>query len=245
MESIINAKNENGTINYYKTEKQEEKHYLQAEQLENIESQTLEDEYLSSLTDQQLTDLRKQEQYYISMLKQEYGTDEWHVRYLKNSTTGAYVPYFYQDAELNDGSRYTGDTQLANINCYTIGSTTKTEEVLNKLGTVEKDASGRYVGITLFNDDGTETAYQLTTTTTTDEEAYNDAMNQYNFAQHEYDHKIQEINAKLEVIQQQDKNLELKLKQLDTEENAISTEMDAVKKVISKNVESSFKTFNA
>jgi hypothetical protein len=35
------------------------------------------------------------------------------------------------------------------------------------------------------------------------------------------------------------------LKQLDTEENAISTEMDAVKKVISKNVESSFKTFNA
>ena len=87
--------------------------------------------------------------------------------------------------------------------------------------------------------------YPLTTTTTTDEEAYNDAMNQYNYAQHEYDHKIQEINSKLEIVQQQDKQLELKLKQLDTEENAISTEMDAVKKVISKNVESSFKTFNA
>jgi hypothetical protein len=29
------------------------------------------------------------------------------------------------------------------------------------------------------------------------------------------------------------------------EQNAIQTEMDAVKKVISKNVESSFKTFNA
>ena len=53
------------------------------------------------------------------------------------------------------------------------------------------------------------------------------------------------INAKIGIIQVQDKNLELKLKQLDTEENAISTEMDAVKKVISKNVESSFKTFNA
>ena len=87
--------------------------------------------------------------------------------------------------------------------------------------------------------------YPLTTITTTDEEAYNDAMNQYNYAQHEYDHKIQEINSKLKIVQMQDKQLELKLKQLDTEENAISTEMDAVKKVISKNVESSFKTFNA
>ena len=57
--------------------------------------------------------------------------------------------------------------------------------------------------------------------------------------------KIQDINSKLEIIQSQDKSLELNLKQLDTEENAISTEIDAVKKVISKNVESSFKTFNA
>ena len=56
---------------------------------------------------------------------------------------------------------------------------------------------------------------------------------------------VQNVNAKIEIIQIQDKNLELKLKQLDTEQNAIQTEMDAVKKVISKNVESSFKTFNA
>ena len=70
-------------------------------------------------------------------------------------------------------------------------------------------------------------------------------MNQYNYDKAIYDHAIEEINAKIKIIQQQDKNLELKLKQLDTEENAIQTEMDAVKKVISKNVESSFKTFNA
>ncbi len=85
--------------------------------------------------------------------------------------------------------------------------------------------------------------YSLVATTTTDEEAYNDAMNQYNYEQHEYEHKIQEINSKLEIIQQQDKMLELKIKQLDTEENAINTELDAVKKVISKNVDASFKTF--
>jgi len=88
-------------------------------------------------------------------------------------------------------------------------------------------------------------SYKLTATTTTDEDAYNNAMNQYYYNQQQYEHKIQEINSKIEIIQQQDKNLELKLKQLDTEENAISTEIDAVKKVISKNVESSFKTFNA
>ena len=91
---------------------------------------------------------------------------------------------------------------------------------------------------------GTKT-YKLKTTTQTDEDAYNNAMNQYNYDKAIYDHAIEEINAKIKIIQQQDKNLELKLKQLDTEENAIQTEMDAVKKVISKNVESSFKTFNA
>lgn len=92
---------------------------------------------------------------------------------------------------------------------------------------------------------GNGTTYKLVTTTETDEAAYNAAMNQYYFDKAQYDQKVQNVNSKIEVIQNQDKNLELKLKQLDTEQNAIQTEMDAVKKVISKNVESSFKTFNA
>lgn len=41
----------------------------------------------------------------------------------------------------------------------------------------------------------------------------------------------------------QDQIMELRIKQLETEHNAIQTEMDSVKKVIEKNVESSFKTF--
>ena len=89
------------------------------------------------------------------------------------------------------------------------------------------------------------TTYTLTATTETDDAAYNDAMNQYYYDKAQYDQRVQDVNAKIEIIQVQDKNLELKLKQLDTEQNAIQTEMDAVKKVISKNVESSFKTFNA
>ena len=136
-------------------------------------------------------------------------------------------------------------------------TTTKTKEVLNQVGRVEKDSSGRYISITICqtdengnikydeNNNEMATTYSLTTNTSTDEDAYNDAMNKYRYEQNQYDQKIQEINSKLEIIQQQDKSLELNLKQLDTEENAISTEMEAVKKVISKNVESSFKTFNA
>jgi len=44
-------------------------------------------------------------------------------------------------------------------------------------------------------------------------------------------------------LQTQDKQLEIELKNVDTQHNAVQTEIDAVKKVIEKNIESSFKTF--
>lgn len=46
-------------------------------------------------------------------------------------------------------------------------------------------------------------------------------------------------------IESQDKKFDLQLKQIDTEHNAIQTEIDSVKKVIDKNIERSFKIFNA
>ena len=46
-------------------------------------------------------------------------------------------------------------------------------------------------------------------------------------------------------VQKQDKLLEMQLKQLETEHNAIQTEMDAVSQVLTKNVETTFKTFSA
>ena len=90
---------------------------------------------------------------------------------------------------------------------------------------------------------GNMTTYALTTATVTDDDAYNDAMNQYEYDKAQYDRDIQEINAKIEIIQSEDKDLELRLKQLDTEQAAITNELEAVNKVIEKNVESSFKTF--
>ena len=45
------------------------------------------------------------------------------------------------------------------------------------------------------------------------------------------------------LIQVQDRELEIELKNVDTQHQAVQTEIDAVKKVIDKNIETSFKTF--
>ncbi len=105
---------------------------------------------------------------------------------------------------------------------------------------VDVDDSGRPQ--TIRYEDSSIT-YALNTETITDENAYNDAMNQYNYDMQVYEKKIADINAKTEKIQEQDRTLELRLRQLDTEQDALQTEMEAVKKVIEKNIESTFKTF--
>lgn len=87
--------------------------------------------------------------------------------------------------------------------------------------------------------------YAVNSKTETDTAAYDDAMNQYNYNMQVYEKRIADINAKTEKIQQQDRTLELRLKQLDTEQEALQTEMEAVQKVIEKNIESTFKTFES
>ena len=119
------------------------------------------------------------------------------------------------------------------------------EDIKTKIEKTEKafvdlDDKGRPQSIRY--EDSTAT-YALNTETITDEAAYQDAMNQYNYDMQVYEKQIADINAKTEKIQQEDRTLELRLKQLDTEQEALQTEMEAVKKVIDKNIESTFKTF--
>lgn len=106
---------------------------------------------------------------------------------------------------------------------------------------IEFDPSGRISSMT----DEKGNTYVMTASTETDDAAYEDAYNQYTYDQYVYDQTQNEINAHIEILQAQDKNLELRLSQLNTEHSAIQTEMDAVSKVLSKNIETSFKTFNA
>ena len=58
------------------------------------------DSYLSTLDENQLNDLMEQEKYYQSMLNDTVlnnpaSTNEWYVRYVKDASSGSYVPYFY------------------------------------------------------------------------------------------------------------------------------------------------------
>ena len=57
--------------------------------------------------------------------------------------------------------------------------------------------------------------------------------------------KPTEIKEKTQELQETDRTLELRLKQLDTEQEALQTELDSVKKVIDKNIDNVFKTFQS
>lgn len=53
----------------------------------------------------------------------------------------------------------------------------------------------------------------------------------------------QALQARIAAIQAIDKALDLQLRRLDSQREAIQTELEAVKKVITKNIQSTFKTF--
>jgi hypothetical protein len=105
---------------------------------------------------------------------------------------------------------------------------------------VDIDGSGRAESIRYEN---SSAVFSLHTEQITDEIAYENAMNKYTYDVRVYEKTIEDINAKTKKIQEQDRTLELRLKQLDTEQEALQTEMEAVKKVIDKNIEQTFKTF--
>ena len=205
------------------------------------------DEYLKTLSITQINSLVEEEAKYIEQLNNKYGktNTNWMVRYVQNTSTGTWSPYFVNKDVLEaDTTKYsdTGSSQSA-IKTYTVGSAKETDEIKGVTARLEQDSTGRIINVTLNPDKPDEVTYAVTTNTVTDQAKYDDAMNQYEYDKYEYDQSIQNINAKIEIIQSEDKNLELRLKQLDTEQKAIQTEMDAVQKVIEKNTESTFKTF--
>lgn len=208
------------------------------------------DPYLSSLSDTQRQKAILEEQEYLAKLNEQYGEADWMVRYAQNTTTGSWQPYFYKKEDLEKESTMYSPTgaSLSFIPCYTIGQAQKSDEVKGVNAKLEQDATGRFINITLYEKDQdgnliNPVTYSLTTNSSSDQAAYDDAMNQYEYDKNKYDQAVQEINAKIEIIQNEDRSLELRLKQLDTEQEAIQTEMDAVQKVIQKNTESTFKTF--
>jgi DNA repair ATPase RecN len=51
-----------------------------------------------------------------------------------------------------------------------------------------------------------------------------------------------QLQLRISALQTLDKSLELQLRRVDSQREAVQTEIDAVKKVIGKNIESTFKT---
>lgn len=100
-------------------------------------------------------------------------------------------------------------------------------------------SSGRMSSIT----DSDGNTYSLNVNSTNDNTAYEDAYNEYQYKKNVYDQQMDNINSKIDIVESQDKKLELKLQDLDTQQQALSTEMESVKKVVDKNIETSFKAF--
>ena len=131
------------------------------------------------------------------------------------------------------------DSQQSKLSYYNaLYLDTKVTNVKKAL--METDGAGRFSTVK-FEDDSV--VYTLNVETIKDEDAYNDAMNKYYYEKERYDKQVADINSKTEIIQAQDRQLQLKLEQLGTEQTALQTEMEACQKIVSKNIENSFKTF--
>lgn len=203
------------------------------------------DEYIKSLSSDQLEKLYETEVDFKDLLNEKVCTpdSDWYVRYVQNSATGEWEPTFYNGDDIANGIADEYSNVRSSIQAYKLGSKQVQNEIKGRDAVIEQDSTGRYINITFVDENGAKSTYALSISTVTDNDAYNDAMNQYEYDKAIYDQNIEKINAKIAIIQSEDKNLELRLKQLDTEHNALSNEMDAVQKVIEKNVESGFKTF--
>src|SRR5574344_39116 len=154
--------------------------------------------------------------------------------------------YFTTKANLEESYNEQQDTRFLQENQVRL-DTYRAEALNTKITETERarvqvNGEGRWENVQFEN---SSAIYTLTTETKTDENAYNAAMNQYVHDVALYEKAVQDINAKTEIIQAEDRTLELRLKQLDTEQKALQTEMEAVAKVIQKNVETTFKTFNS
>jgi hypothetical protein len=147
--------------------------------------------------------------------------------------------YYLSATDLNDKK---GQTNVSINNYYAANLNTEVYATQKAYLQTSDTNTSRYSKVTLGD---TSTSYDVGCTSTTDNNAYNDAMNNYNYQYQVYQQEVNNINARTSIIQQQDRTLELRLRQLDTEQNALSTELDAVKSVIKKNVESTFKTFSS
>ena len=165
--------------------------------------------------------------------------------YPEQNRTGRMAYHFMKRTDLGNLSP---ETQTADIPTYDYianGSYTVVETLEECL--LEFDSAGRITEIsvpTTTDDDVIRyTRYPVSASTTTDQEAYEDAYAKYQYSKYKYDQEYSALEQQIAKIQRDEKLLELKLQKLENEYSARKTEYDSVKKVIDDNIEKSFNTF--
>ncbi len=157
--------------------------------------------------------------------------------------------YFYT---MNDGKtyylsqlameKYLENPEEADIFSYEQTLKATTESLSYEKANIVFDDNGRMAQIDIEGlEDGAK--FAIETTRTYDTEGYDAALRDYTMGKDEYDKMVADLNAQTESLQQEDKVLELRLNQIDTEQNELQTELEAVKAVLDKNIENTFKTF--
>ncbi|MBS6552497.1 MAG: hypothetical protein KH321_00990 [Clostridium sp.] len=179
----------------------------------------------------------------VNEMNKAGGTTENHVddEYYTYTNTANNATY-YINATASKFDPEKTNTQQA-VNLYSQIKTTESVSEQLKNVTMTKSSDGNYTKMTWTDENGVVQNRTLSAGRDYDSDAYDQAMQQYNIDKANYDKEIADINAKTEELQQTDRTLELRLKQLDTEQEALQTELDSVKKVIDKNVDNIFKTF--
>ncbi len=157
--------------------------------------------------------------------------------------------YYYQDEE--GITHYMTQSAVENypeeeLNSYISGNKEFTEQVVFENANIVFDQNNRFSSISAIDPKTGKTIFNATdvnTTRTYDTEGYDAALRDYTMSKEEYDKMVADLNAQTESLQQEDKVLELRLNQIDTEQQELQTELEAVKTILDKNIDNTFKTF--
>jgi hypothetical protein len=103
-------------------------------------------------------------------------------------------------------------------------------------------SQSRYLVLTARKNDLELTGQQINQSRLQLANITNDLFNTATTLEPDSDEAIK-IQLRINAMQSLDQSLELQLRRVDTQQQAVQTELEAVKKVIDKNVELTFKTF--
>lgn len=218
---------------------------IENQKLKAIETQN-EDSNLSLVIDEETGEI----------IDLEYVENENVPETMKQGTKNKFV-YRYSEENDDEGNQiykyivYDEKLSSKNINEGSLGSIIDIQKwefndsYLDELETLRQKAnivmSGNGQIEEIYFEDGTN--FKLTIEEDVDNDAYDEAMVKYNYQKDLYDKELNDMNARIKLIQSQDQILEVRLKNIDTEHKALETEVESIKKVLDKNIETSFKTF--